>query len=146
MTKQCSSQRSQNDRIFQYYRDKCQGVDLSTARQRIQKRFPDVTTAKWHRLKPALEKMAPGAGQSLADPPNETTCQPQGYEPQITIPDGTTPEAKAAISQLVAVNCQQECRIQTLQVENSSLRDGVGRSESRVRVLRSLLKVVLAAM
>lgn len=146
LTTQKKPLRADNARIYQYFRDKCQGINLSTARQRIQQRFPDVTTAKWHRLKPALEKMVPGAGQPLTGPPNETTCQPQGYEPQVTIPDNTTPEAKAAISQLVAVNCQQECRIQTLQVENSSLRDGVGRSESRVRVLKSLLRVVLAAM
>ncbi len=138
--------RQQNARIFQYFRDNCRGIDLSTARQRIQQRFKDVDTAKWHRLKPALKKMVSLDDQSLADPPTDFPCSPQVFEPQSVIPENATPEAKAAISQLVAVNCQQECRIQTLQVENSALRDGVGRSESRIRVLKGMLKVVLGAM
>lgn len=139
--------RKQNAQIYQYFQENCKDMSMQAAREHLQSRFPGITTAKWHNLKRKLSNLqASRAEQRVADLPTELTCHPQRYEPQPVIPEDTTPEAKAAISQMVAVNCQQECRIQTLQVENSVLKDGVGRSESRVRVLKDMLKVVLAAM
>lgn len=136
-----------NEKIFQYFRDSCRGLDMATARGKIQKRFKTLTAAKWYRLKPALERLRSGDGQSLTDPPNELTCSPPSEGTQLsTIPESTPPEAKVALAQLMAINSQQEARCQTLQVENSALRDRVGRSESRIRVLVGMLKVVLGAI
>lgn len=133
----------QTIRVLQFYRESCSGLDMAAARKRIQQRFPAITNARWYRLKPALNRLSQQADQPLTGPP-AALCNPPPFEPQLTIPNDTTPEAKVAISQLIAINSQQECRIQTQQVENSALRDRVGRSESRNRVLVEMLKVVLA--
>lgn len=129
--------------VLQYCRQKCLGLNMSDTQKRVLKRFPSVSKARWHRLEPAIVRLL--AAQDDTSPSVETISYPP-HEPPLVLPDDMTPAAKAAMAQLMAVNCQSECRAQTLQVANQVLKDQMGRSESRVRVLKSMLKVVLDAM
>jgi hypothetical protein len=116
---------------------------MTTAQKRLNRRFPKLSKARWRKLGPAVCRQLQN-DQPLVGPSAETCNPPR--DPEVAIPDDMTPAAKAAIAQLMAVNSQSECRAQTLQVENSVLKDRVGRSESQVRVLKSMLKVVVGAM
>lgn len=119
------------------------GRGVADARKAIQRKFR-LSNTGWYTLKPKLSRMV----RVVEAEPEEAMPLPSasGTGVPAIAESSCPPEVAATLNQLLAVNGQQEVRIQNQQLENASLKSAAYESSSRVYVLKKAIRDLLSVM